>query len=195
MSNTDSNGDLIGPQAASSWSSISLSSPSFPLFDWAFAFGCRLNVVPSGMYDLLHWLSARYGNPVIMITENGGISSPPFLHSSPSFPPPLLPLTSAPYLSAAVVDVPGETELPLSEALHDSFRVDYYSSYLASVTRAMDEGVQVKGYFAWSLMVLPSPYPCCRGECVTSCSPLFVSLRITLNGLMVTIIALVCIMW
>jgi len=48
ISNTDSNGNLIGPQAASAW----------------------LNVVPTGMYDLLKWLSARYGNPVIMITEN-----------------------------------------------------------------------------------------------------------------------------
>eukprot|EP00604_Paraphysomonas_vestita_P003226 CAMPEP_0174821732 /NCGR_PEP_ID=MMETSP1107-20130205/9227_1 /TAXON_ID=36770 /ORGANISM="Paraphysomonas vestita, Strain GFlagA" /LENGTH=268 /DNA_ID=CAMNT_0016039067 /DNA_START=678 /DNA_END=1484 /DNA_ORIENTATION=- len=98
-SNTDSNGNLIGPQAASGW----------------------LNVVPSGMYDLLKWISARYGNPIIMITENG-------------------------------VDVPGETELPLEEALHDTFRVDYYSSYLSSVMKAIDEGVNVQGYFAWSLM-------------------------------------------
>ncbi len=53
-----------------------------------------------------------------------------------------------------LVDAPGESSLPLSEALHDSFRVDYYSGYLSSVMKAKDEGVKVQGYFAWSLMVI-----------------------------------------
>lgn len=52
-----------------------------------------------------------------------------------------------------LVDAPGETELPLEEALNDTFRVNYYSSYLDSVMKAIDEGVKVEGYFAWSLMV------------------------------------------
>ncbi len=31
----------------------------------------RLHVVPKGVYDLLKWLSKRYENPLIIITENG----------------------------------------------------------------------------------------------------------------------------
>lgn len=116
------------------------------------------------MYDLLKWLAARYNDPIIMITENGG-------NYQMLLPP-----------SMSVVDVPGETELPLSEALHDTFRVDYYSSYLSSVMKAMDEGVRVKGYFAWSLMV----------ECITF---LVTICRITSNGQMAMIIVLVYIMW
>lgn len=99
MSNTNAEGELIGPQADSDW----------------------LNVVPSGMYDLLTWLAARYHNPIFLITENG-------------------------------VDSPGESTMALEDAIHDTFRIDYYSSYLASVMKAIGDGVNVQGYFAWSLM-------------------------------------------
>ena len=54
----------------------------------------RLNVVPSGIHDLLHWLSDRYDYPPIYITENG-------------------------------VDVPGESQMTLEQALNDTFRVDF----------------------------------------------------------------------
>ncbi|CAE7616782.1 BGLU11, partial [Symbiodinium microadriaticum] len=84
--------------------------------------GERLNVVPSGMLDLLLWLSTRYGRHTsIYITENG-------------------------------CDVPGESQMSLDDALHDSFRVDYYSGYLGSVMEALRQGVRVEGYYAWSLM-------------------------------------------
>lgn len=99
MTNTNQDGQLIGPQAASDW----------------------LNVVPSGMHDILHWISNRYSNPPILITENG-------------------------------VDVPDESTMPMEQALHDTFRIDYYSSYVDSVKTAMREGVDVRGYFAWSLL-------------------------------------------
>lgn len=82
----------------------------------------RLNVVPSGLYNLLHWLDKRYNHPLILITENG-------------------------------VDAPGESSLPLEEALQDTFRINYYAGYLDSVMRAKAEGVDVRGYFAWALMV------------------------------------------
>ncbi|WP_438481936.1 GH1 family beta-glucosidase [Oleiharenicola lentus] len=36
--------------------------------------------------------------------------------------------------------------------IHDSSRVDFFSRYLAALRRAMANGVNVKGYFAWSLM-------------------------------------------
>lgn len=42
-------GELIGPQGGSVW----------------------LNRVPQGMYETLQWVSARYGRPTILITENG----------------------------------------------------------------------------------------------------------------------------
>lgn len=83
----------------------------------------RLNVVPRGIGDMLLWLAARYGNPDVFITENG-------------------------------VDVPGESALPLQEALRDGFRVLYLEEYLQHVMRVKEEdGVQVRGYFAWSLLV------------------------------------------
>ena len=37
--------------------------------------------------------------------------------------------------------------------LNDKFRVEYYQHYLAEAIRAVEEdGVQLKGYFAWSLL-------------------------------------------
>ena len=48
------------------------------------------------------------------------------------------------------VDVPNETSM--QDALRDNFRVDYYSGYLSSVQRAIADGVDVQGYFAWSLL-------------------------------------------
>lgn len=155
ISNTDSKGNLIGPQAASSW----------------------LNVVPGGMYDILKWISARYGNPIIMITENGVISKYTYSYSY--------------FFSKIIVlvDAPGETELPLEEALNDTFRVNYYSSYLDSVMKVIDEGVKVEGYFAWSLMVFLILYSNSFKLCFT------IFIRTILNGLMVMIIASVYIMW
>lgn len=36
--------------------------------------------------------------------------------------------------------------------VHDHFRCDYINEHLASCKRAIDEGVNLKGYFAWSLL-------------------------------------------
>lgn len=57
------------------------------------------------------------------------------------------------YVTENGVDVPGEADLPLDEALRDSFRVLYFKGYLRHVARAQDAGVDVRGYFAWSLLV------------------------------------------
>ncbi len=52
------------------------------------------------------------------------------------------------------VDVPNESAMPLAQALNDTFRVNYYSSYLDNIAKAMNEdSVSVMGYFAWSLLV------------------------------------------
>jgi len=56
------------------------------------------------------------------------------------------------YVTENGVDVPGENDMPLAEALNDTFRVDFYREYIGNVTQAMSEGVDVRGYFAWSLM-------------------------------------------
>lgn len=50
------------------------------------------------------------------------------------------------------VDVPGESDMPLSEALNDTFRVNYLTDYLSSLETAVQAGVNVAGYFVWSLL-------------------------------------------
>ena len=40
-----------------------------------------------------------------------------------------------------------------AEAVKDKFRMDFYQQYLAEVVKAVEEdGVNLKGYFAWSLL-------------------------------------------
>ncbi|XP_014501361.1 beta-glucosidase 42 [Vigna radiata var. radiata] len=43
-------------------------------------------------------------------------------------------------------------ELQLHEMLDDKLRVRYFKGYLASVAQAIKDGVDVRGYFAWSLL-------------------------------------------
>jgi len=82
-----------------------------------------LFVYPPGIRGNLNWLKTRYGSDTqFFITENG-------------------------------VDVPGENEIPFPEVLEDKFRVNFYKDYLTEVSAAIyEDNVQVKGYFAWSLM-------------------------------------------
>ena len=81
-----------------------------------------LFVVPKGIRDMVGWLHKRYNNPKIYIYENG-------------------------------VSVPKENDLPLSDALKDSFRTSFYQNYINNVVKSVTEdGANVAGYFAWSLM-------------------------------------------
>lgn len=82
----------------------------FTLMNWA--------VVPWGCRKLLQWISERYDNPPIYITENG-CASPDALKN-------------------------GQVE--------DDFRVDFYHDYLEACHEAIASGVNLQGYFAWSLM-------------------------------------------
>ncbi|CAL4935465.1 unnamed protein product [Urochloa decumbens] len=91
------NGKPIGPQANSKW----------------------LYIVPTGMYACVNYLKQKYGNPTLVITENG-------------------------------MDQPGN--LTRDEYLHDTTRVQFYRSYLTELKKAIDEGANVAGYFAWSLL-------------------------------------------
>jgi beta-glucosidase len=74
-------------------------------------------VVPWGCEKLLEWLSKRYGNPDIYITENG----------------------------FACDDQVTDGEV------YDEDRVRFYKSYLEACHRAINNGVNLKGFFAWSL--------------------------------------------
>ena len=57
------------------------------------------------------------------------------------------------YIFENGVSVPGENSMPLDEALHDTFRVEYYQNYTEQVQKAVDEDdINCKGYFAWSFM-------------------------------------------
>ncbi|KAH9941199.1 beta-glucosidase 1A [Epithele typhae] len=49
--------------------------------------------------------------------------------------------------------VKDENTLPLDEVVHDKDRIEYYDGYANAVLQAVTEdGVQVKSYFAWSLL-------------------------------------------
>ncbi len=36
--------------------------------------------------------------------------------------------------------------------VHDDERIDFYRGYIGQVARAMDEGCDVRGYYAWTLL-------------------------------------------
>ena len=76
----------------------------------------------AGFRKLLVWLSRRYGGPAIFVTENG-------------------------------TSVKGESELPLADALRDEFRAQYFRDYVGAMVEARcEDGVNVVGYLAWSLL-------------------------------------------
>jgi beta-glucosidase len=78
-------------------------------------------VFPQGLTDTLVWVKERYGDLPLYITENG----------------------AAFYDPPTVEGTEGEVQDPL--------RVDYYRTHLRAAREAMDRGVDLRGYFAWSL--------------------------------------------
>jgi beta-glucosidase len=50
------------------------------------------------------------------------------------------------------VDEANNKTVTLQESLKDDTRVDFYHRHLLSLLRAVREGANVKGYFAWSLL-------------------------------------------
>ncbi|KAI9113965.1 hypothetical protein K1719_015216 [Acacia pycnantha] len=91
------NGTPIGPRAYSDW----------------------LYEVPWGMYRALIYIKERYGNPTVILSENG-------------------------------MDDPGN--FTLAEGFQDGARMNYYREYLSQLKKAIDDGSNVVGYFAWSLL-------------------------------------------
>lgn len=74
-------------------------------------------VYPPAMYDLLMHIKNEYGNPPVIITENG----------------------------AAFTDMVEDGRV------HDTLRVDFFKGYMAEAARAANDGLNLKGYFLWSL--------------------------------------------
>jgi len=96
---------------------------------------------PQGFRNLLNWISNRYDHPPIYVTENGTS----ILH---------------------------ENDLSREEILKDEFRVKYFEDYVQAMAQASaEDGVDVRGYFGWSLMdnfEWAEGYEVC--PCVTWCS-------------------------
>jgi beta-galactosidase len=76
------------------------------------------NVVPDGLRQMLLWISTRYDNPLIFITENG-----------------------------AAFDEPD-----LAAATHDESRRKFFEGHLRACAEAIEAGINLGGYFAWSLL-------------------------------------------
>ncbi|CAG8980431.1 hypothetical protein HYALB_00003996 [Hymenoscyphus albidus] len=56
------------------------------------------------------------------------------------------------YCTENGTSVKGEGDLPLEEILDDEFRCEYYRGYIEALAQAVEDGANVKGYMAWSLM-------------------------------------------
>ncbi|KAL5567252.1 hypothetical protein UlMin_030416 [Ulmus minor] len=56
------------------------------------------------------------------------------------------------YITENGIDEFNNPKLSLKEALIDKQRVDYYYRHLSYLKKAIKDGVDVKGYFAWSLL-------------------------------------------
>jgi beta-glucosidase len=57
------------------------------------------------------------------------------------------------YITEFGTDVLNETKVDLTSAIHDSYRQQYYQSYIVEIAKAaIDSGVPVAGIFAWSLL-------------------------------------------
>lgn len=48
------------------------------------------------------------------------------------------------------MDDPGN--VTFAKGLHDTTRINYYKAYITQLKRAIDDGANVEGYFAWSLL-------------------------------------------
>lgn len=57
------------------------------------------------------------------------------------------------YITENGCPCPGEDKMTCEEAINDPFRIQYFDSHLDSISKAISQdGVVVKGYFAWALL-------------------------------------------
>ncbi len=108
----DISSDVYGNGGLSEDQEVALSTDP----DWSLT-SMKWAVVPWGCKNLLQWISKRYDNPPIYITENGCAYDD--------------------QIEDGVVD--------------DKERVHFFQSYLKGCHEAIASGVDLRGYFAWSL--------------------------------------------
>ncbi|PON69727.1 Glycoside hydrolase [Parasponia andersonii] len=105
-----------------SWASLSPERNGIPIGPTPNSTAHSIYVYPRGIRDLLLYTKIKYHNPLIYITENG-------------------------------IDEFNDPNLSLEEALIDNQRIDYYYRHLYHLQKAINiDGVNVRGYFAWSLL-------------------------------------------
>lgn len=83
------------------------------------------NQEPSGLTTLLTEMSARFPDLPLMVTENG---------------------------SAWDDEVTEESTAPNGKIVHDPQRVNYLNRHVRAVADAIEQGANVTGYYAWSLL-------------------------------------------
>ncbi|QIK37687.1 beta-glucosidase [Caldichromatium japonicum] len=76
-------------------------------------------IYPEGLGEVLGWFKERYGNPRVLITENGAAFADP---------------------------------APCAGLVLDPQRIVYLRSHLRAAAQALAAGVDLGGYFVWSLM-------------------------------------------
>ena len=79
-----------------------------------------LRTAPSGFGKLLRWIWDRYHVPIYM-TENGTTAKGEHVAAPPS-----------------------------KEVLDDTFRIEFFHSYLRELARAVQDGVDIRSYFGWT---------------------------------------------
>ncbi|KAI3846236.1 hypothetical protein MKX03_002802 [Papaver bracteatum] len=100
---------------------------------------------------------------IIVTTDRKGVpiglkSGSPWLHVYPQGMKSLLHYTKRKYKNPIIyitengISEKNDPTLSLKEALKDDLRITYDHSHLYQVQRAIKEGVDVRGYFAWSLI-------------------------------------------
>jgi len=56
------------------------------------------------------------------------------------------------YVTEFGIDVKGESDTGIATALQDDLREKYYQLYMMQIAKAKNEGVDIRGIFAWSLL-------------------------------------------
>ncbi|VAH27186.1 unnamed protein product [Triticum turgidum subsp. durum] len=107
------NGVPIGPRANSDW----------------------LYIVPWGMNKAVTYVKERYGNPTMILSENGVFTDKE---------------TNDQCYDLTGMDQPGNVSI--ADGVHDTIRIRYYRDYITELKKAIDNGARVVGYFAWSLL-------------------------------------------